>query len=106
MDKFNLNVQWTLFLERSGLEEESMPADQIREMKRAFYGAVGQLLILMRDDISRLPEAEGVLTLENLLFQVKEFWRNQMKGSDNRKNQTIWELIPVPDAGYINTIRL
>jgi len=48
---FDLNHQWGLFCERCQVPENKMPEDQRREMKRAFYGACGQMLILLRDEL-------------------------------------------------------
>lgn len=74
MKQFNLEHQWKLYLQRSGLDEGKMPADQIRETKRAFYGACGQMLVLLRDDAAALPEDEAISMMQNMLDQVGNFW--------------------------------
>ena len=54
MEAFKLAYQWKLYLQQMGLEEEAMPAAQLRETKRAFYGACGQMLLLLRDGLPPL----------------------------------------------------
>lgn len=71
---FDLHHQWELYLERCRIKEENMPAIQVQETKRAFFGAWGQLLLLFRDDLSLLPEAEGIAALYSMLDQVTDFW--------------------------------
>ena len=57
---FDLHYQFKLYMERCSVPDISkMPADQLTETRRAFFGACGQLLILMRDDVSELDEKGG-----------------------------------------------
>lgn len=70
---FSLEHQWNLFEQRCDLKAP-MPEDQRREMRRAFFGALGQLLILMRDDVGELSEEDGMAVFPDLLNQVKAFW--------------------------------
>jgi hypothetical protein len=75
--QFDLNEQWRLYLQRVGLTEEQMSEVQRTETKRAFYGAAGQLLILLRDDVGRFPEPQAVQILEDMMAQVMNFWMSQ-----------------------------
>lgn len=86
MSVFNLNVQWKKYLERSGVSEEKMPEDQRREMKRAFFGACGQMLILLRDDVSIYPEAKAAGIMQKMLDQVGNFWQTECDKEDGKLN--------------------
>lgn len=87
---FDLNHQWGLFLERCSLKEVKMPEDQRREMKRAFFGACGQLLILMKDELADYSDKEGdeaaANVLQNMLDQVGDFWQKEMDKHSGKAN--------------------
>lgn len=77
MKKFNLEHQYKLYLERSDLKESQMAPNQMIEMRRIFMGTCGQMLILLRDDLSELEEDKAIEQLENMLNQVGEFFRKE-----------------------------
>jgi len=81
MEQFKIEHQWKLYLERAQVKDEDLPEDQRREMRRAFFGAVGQMLILMRDDMTDLADKKGdekaVDMLQDMLNQVSNFWLNE-----------------------------
>ncbi len=87
---FDLNQQWSLFLERCQIHERQMPEDQRREMKRAFMGACGQMLILLRDELGDYDDKHGVeassKVLQNMLDQVGAFWENETKKQSGSAN--------------------
>ena len=72
--KFDLEHQFDLYMERMKLDKRKMPEIQLRETKRAFYGACGQMLLLLRDDVSALPDEEGIKALDRMFNQVSSFW--------------------------------
>lgn len=76
MDKqiFNLDHQFDLYLERTKQDKNKMPSIQLQETKRAFYGACGQMLVLLRDDITALPDEQAMDTLDDMMNQVGSFW--------------------------------
>lgn len=82
MNKFTIETQWHLYLKRVGLSEAMLPEVQRIEMKRTFFGAAGQILFLMRDDVADLPELEGIKVLEAMKSEIGEFWMDEA----NRKN--------------------
>ncbi len=53
MEKFNLEIQYQKYLERVGFKESQMGDTQRVETKRAFMGGCGQMLVILRDDISQ-----------------------------------------------------
>jgi len=75
---FDLARQWALFLERCNLPE-ALREDQEREMRKAFYGAAGQIILLLRDDVAALSMADGVQVMKRLLSQVEEFFVKEVR---------------------------
>ena len=78
MEKFDIEFQYNLYLDKVGLKEENMHPVQAKETKRAFMAAAGQILVLLRDDISELSDYEGVEVLEKLMTQVGDFWTKEI----------------------------
>jgi hypothetical protein len=87
---FSLDHQWKLFLERCGVPENKMPEDQRREMKRVFFGACGQLLILLRDELGEYEEKRGeeaaAKILQNMLDQIEDFWQKEVEKHTGKAN--------------------
>ncbi len=77
--EFNLEHQFSLYLQRVGLSDTLMSVAQMRETKRAFMGACGQMLVMLRDELSKLSDEQGVDTLQNMLEQVGNFWLAETK---------------------------
>jgi hypothetical protein len=79
---FDLTYQWHLFCERCGIPENKMPLDQRRVMKRAFFGACGQLLIIQKDELAVYADKHGdeaaANILQCMLDQVSDFWQKEM----------------------------
>lgn len=82
MEEFNLDYQYQLYLQRTGHKEETMQPQQKIETKRAFMGACGQMLILLRDGVANLDEDQGIDTLKDMLNQVGDFWLQQSNQSN------------------------
>lgn len=70
MEKFNVEYQYQLYLKQMGLSEETMHPEQKLQIKNTFYGSFGQLLLLMRDEISELEEDKAIDVLGDLLNEV------------------------------------
>ena len=87
---FDLKHQWSLFLERCGISAMTMPEDQHREMKRAFMGACGQMLILLKDDLGdygdKYGDEKAALVLQAMLNQVGDFWQKETEKQSGRAN--------------------
>ena len=75
--QFNLEHQFKLYLQRVGLPHLDVRGIQYRETKRAFFGACGQMLDLMRSDVADLPEENAIIILEDMWNQVGNFWLKQ-----------------------------
>lgn len=73
-DKFDLEVQYQFYLKKVGLTEKMMHPQQKTETKRAFFAACGQLLVLFRDDLTKLPDDAAVEKLSGMINQVAGFF--------------------------------
>lgn len=97
--EINLENEFKLYLQRAGFKEERrLPQYQYDEMKRAFYGGIGQLLIVLRDDVGSKYSQQAVV-FDNLLNQVASFWLNHMK-------EPLGKQVPVNNAKQIDGRRM
>lgn len=78
-DQFKLENQYQLYLKGVGLQEHKLSGMQKKETKRAFFGACGQMLRLLRDDISELSNEKAIEVLQNMLEQVIDFWVEEVE---------------------------
>jgi len=78
----DLNAQYLLYLERIGLSEKNMHPEQKKQLKQAFFGECGQMLVLFRDGIAPMEESEAVKVMQNLFDQVGNYFL-QFKGEHN-----------------------
>lgn len=70
-EKFNLEVQYDLYLQRVGLKQSAMHPIQNKLMKDSFLAACGIMLVMLRDDLGAIEdEMEAIYVMENLLTQV------------------------------------
>jgi hypothetical protein len=83
---FDLNYQWATYCQMVQCPEEKMHPVQRTETKRAFMGAAGQILLLLKDNITAYDETEGIHILKNMIDQVASFWKDEMLSSQQAKN--------------------
>jgi hypothetical protein len=74
MEKFSLEYQYQLYLKRIGLSELSMHPEQKIQTKQAFFGAIGQILLLLRDDMYECTEDEAVQIMEKMTNEVTQYF--------------------------------
>lgn len=74
MQEFNLEHQYQLYLQRMALSEDTMHPQQKIQLRQTFFGASGQMLILLRDELSKLEEEKAMETLQYLINQVGNFF--------------------------------
>ena len=77
MEKFNIENQYKLYLKIMKLNESKMPEVQRIETKRVFYGAFGQLLMLLKNDIPALSDKDAFKALDSMINQVGQFFINE-----------------------------
>ena len=73
---FNLEKMYAMYLEQVELSEETMGTVQRKETKQAYFGACAHLLILIRDELPKLPEDEGMEAYQYMLDQVRDYLNN------------------------------
>ncbi len=73
-EEFNLEHQYQLYLKRMGLNEKEMHPQQRVQLRQTFMGASGQILVLLRDELSKLSDEEAVATMQDLWQQVLRFF--------------------------------
>lgn len=82
---FDIEYQYQFYLKRVGLDEKKMGEDQRAEMRAAFFGAAGIMLILLRDDFLVMPpEARGKI-LSVMIDQVSVFFKSEILKRKNAK---------------------
>lgn len=74
---FTLEEQYQRYLKMVKLSEEQMPEDQRIEMRRAFYGGIGQMVIWMFTDMDKMTEPDAMLALDGIRKETLEFWKEQ-----------------------------
>lgn len=74
---FLVEEQFQLYCKRSKLDLDNCSTTQVIETRRAFYGAVGQLLVFLNGELAERSEDEGVAELERIWEQVRAFWQRQ-----------------------------
>jgi len=78
MDKYDLENQYQLYLKRVGLVDSKMAPLQKKQLRQTFMGAYGQLLMLLRDDITKMEDNVAVLTIQNMFNQVANYFAKQV----------------------------
>jgi hypothetical protein len=79
---FDVEAQYQKYLELAKLDESKMIPIQRRETRRAFMAGCGSMLLLMRDEISRMEEDKAIDAFQNMHHQILQFWLNE----SNRQN--------------------
>jgi hypothetical protein len=82
MVQFDIEVQYQLYLKRVALTESQMHPEQSRQLRQAFYGACGQMLILLRDDLAALEENKAIDTMQKMLDQIGKYFMNAANKSN------------------------
>ncbi|WP_010664955.1 hypothetical protein [Marinilabilia salmonicolor] len=67
--KFNIEYQYSLYLEKMNLKEEQMHPVQKQETKRAFISGI--------DDVADMQLEQGVTALDDMFNQVNDFFKKQ-----------------------------
>jgi hypothetical protein len=78
MQKFNLEYQYQLYLQRMALSEDKMHPEQQKQLRQTFMGACGQILVMLRDDIPELEENKACNVLDDMMNQVSVFFTKEI----------------------------
>ncbi len=79
---FSVSWQFMEYAKRVKLDRLSASSTQWTETRRAFYGAWGQMLFMLRDELSDLDDDDGIEVLEQMKTEVTRFWQTE----NNRQN--------------------
>ena len=71
---FNLEYQYQLYLTRTKLKETLMGPAQKKETRQAFMAACGQMLLLLRDEVSDMEEEQAAEIFQDMLQQVHDYF--------------------------------
>lgn len=86
MNPFNIEHQYQAYLQRMALSEGTMHPEQRRQLRQTFFGAWGQLLVCMEENVAELPELRAVATLESMKMQVQHFFEVEVDKYKARNN--------------------
>lgn len=78
-EPISIEHEFELYLERVELKKETMNPGHYREIKRAFYGAFGQSLILGRDRLANFDFEIGARYLDSMMKEIETFWGQETK---------------------------
>lgn len=85
MSEFNIENEYQNYLERVQLNESEMHEQQKIQLRRTFYAASGQMLVLLKTKIAELDEDKAIEVLEDLSTQVLVFFDQEMIEEDLKK---------------------
>jgi len=77
--KIDLEQQYKSFLQKMALNESKMHSQQKIQIKQTFYGAFGQAIMVMRDEVSEQDENAAVESLQNMMEQIQDFFLSETK---------------------------
>jgi hypothetical protein len=78
-EEFTIEYQWKQFLIAAKVSEEELPEVQRTELKKCFFAAAGQIMVLLRDKISAIEDLEeATQVLRNMAEEVQTFWIQQI----------------------------
>ena len=83
-NRFSIEEQYKAYLKRIALKEENMHPFQKVQLKQTFFGAWGQLLVLLHEDLSDLNEEDAIRGLASMTEQVADFFDGE--AFKNREN--------------------
>lgn len=71
---FKVEDHYQFYLRLSGADESKMHPIQRSEMRKAFYAGAGQILELLKNKVSELPEEKGVEVMESMMQEISEYF--------------------------------
>lgn len=75
-NELSIKYQFEQYLKMAGLDKNKMHTIQYIEMRKTFFGAFGQALIVLRDELND-DEDIAIDQLQNMLNQVGDFFLNE-----------------------------
>lgn len=101
---FKVEHQFTLYLQRCGVSRASLPADQYSEIRKAFYGAAGQIFFLMAQDIPTLPGGSYIPVLESIQDEIQRFWTDETERHKKGHLEYAGQMLCACPCGWKGTV--
>jgi hypothetical protein len=79
LKRFDLENMFDRYLEIADVDKRVMIPYQLKQMKKAFYGGVGQLMLLITMELSGLPMEQVNQIYHYMLKQVNDYWAENLK---------------------------
>jgi hypothetical protein len=76
---FNLDYQFYLYLKNAGIDPREMEFGRYGDLKRTFYGALGQMMGLYMNNIPKLPQEEAMVEIMWMKDQITKFWEGEVE---------------------------
>jgi uncharacterized protein YegP (UPF0339 family) len=81
MEGFELHEEFIAYCDLVGYDLNEIPTDQLREMKRAFFGGLGRMHRLI-EKVSEIPNEKTVIEVINdLEDQINIFWLDEARAA-------------------------
>lgn len=77
VNPFDLEDLYKNYLRLVQLEESKMPAVQNQETKRAFMGGVCSILLITLEELNKLEDQLGAITLKSMMDKSMSYWINE-----------------------------
>lgn len=78
MNPFNLEDQYQFYLKKMQLDEATMHSEQRVQLRQAFMGASGIILLLILDEFAALSDDDGDRMFTSMVDQVGEYWNKEV----------------------------
>lgn len=72
--EFDIEWQFEQYMKRVGLDPNRVSAVQLKETRQAFFGAWGQALFCLRDDVAKFSEDDAIKILQNMTERVANYF--------------------------------
>ncbi len=77
-EEFTIEYQWKQYLQMGGMVEEQLPEVQRKELKKAFFAGISQLLNILKEATEEIGPDEGVEILDAISDEAQRFWLDQI----------------------------
>lgn len=82
MKTISIEKKYQFYLKKVNLKESRMHPQQKKQLREAFFGAAGIMLVALREQLGRIDdEEEAIACLDDMEQQVNTFFENQIKKS-------------------------
>lgn len=70
-----IEQQYQFYLKKMNLHEDQMRPEQKKQLREAFYGGIGIVLLTMLDETSNMPMEEAINAYQGMINQVAIFFK-------------------------------